>query len=149
MGDLCHYCGVETFPPGSKEASRDKSRMCTADHKMPRGLGGKNDKYNKVRCCAGCNVMKANTPYDVFCFYIQHRTNEQSLGGAQAYHQFCFDLMRAGLRSAQALATVDIRTRRAIEHAAKPKAPAIALQSSRYTAAMLRAENRRARNSTM
>lgn len=45
----CFYCEEEMQKP-----------KITTDHIIPRMLGGTNHDKNKVKCCLGCNSLKAN-----------------------------------------------------------------------------------------
>ena len=54
-GGKCHYC------------ERKVPLNCySSDHKLARGLGGSDGKYNRVGCCLTCNKAKGMVSYEDF-----------------------------------------------------------------------------------
>lgn len=104
----CHYCGCETWPPGSPEALRHPEIMRTVDHYMPRcmGVGDKAQGHrNTVVACRACNTMKAGWPPEVFEWFIrQPQMKGTAKQRAAEFHKFCHTLVLVGFRSAKALA---------------------------------------------
>jgi 5-methylcytosine-specific restriction endonuclease McrA len=54
---LCYYCLCEMADVDSGEET-----ACTADHLIPRMLGGKSVRANIVACCYRCNQIKDSSP---------------------------------------------------------------------------------------
>lgn len=48
----CTYCGT--------------TKDLTLDHKIPKSLGGSDNKENLVMACSRCNMLKSNDGYEVF-----------------------------------------------------------------------------------
>lgn len=65
-GQKCHYCGRVMLEYKHSMTPIEKQLMATEDHKLPRHLGGSNDKENLVIACGRCNQLKASIPYTVF-----------------------------------------------------------------------------------
>ena len=62
----CHYCGRGMLDPRNAKTPMEKSLSATEDHKIPRNLGGSNDRDNLVIACGRCNHIKASIPYTIF-----------------------------------------------------------------------------------
>lgn len=63
----CFWCDVDLDRPTSHH-----SNACTADHVVPRSLGGKN-KGNIVSSCLGCNQARGNNPLEVWLVRVRFR----------------------------------------------------------------------------
>lgn len=50
----CIYCKRKLKKPSRNSRGRTK----TIDHIVPKSKGGNNSDYNKVPCCAKCNINK-------------------------------------------------------------------------------------------
>lgn len=62
----CVYCARKMLRRRDHMTPEQISLTATKDHKRPKALGGTNDKENYLICCARCNGMKGNIPYEVF-----------------------------------------------------------------------------------
>ena len=138
----CHYCGREVFRPGSPEQKANRHVTRTLDHMRPFCAGGKDRAENRVICCAGCNSMKADAPYDVFLFYVRATPQEERTRAG--FRLFLHDVALAGFRAVYAVTTRDKRMTLAVEKASRPKAPRRALEENKAYA-LHRASKRRQR----
>lgn len=99
----CHYCGRMTFPGSARQQANEPRAIRTADHVYPSAHGGGNDKL--VVACAGCNGLKGDTPYEVFCAWLRLPGADSWHNRAElSYRRFVFDCARAGLEAARQLA---------------------------------------------
>jgi hypothetical protein len=60
-------------------------------------------KSNYVVACAECNETKADTPYEIFTYWLRQQGIKHGLSNRKDYRRFCYDLMRAGFVAAIAL----------------------------------------------
>lgn len=102
----CHYCNCLTYPRSSGNSTVFPSQLRTRDHKRPICILTSMEKGgpdNVVTACQRCNSAKHDTPYEVFSFWLKlHGFTNDLVSDKREYRQFCFDLMRAGLRAALA-----------------------------------------------
>lgn len=63
-GGRCHYCSTELVLDG----------VWHIDHKMPKALGGSNERTNLVASCAPCNTAKRDTTDIEFKEKLQRKT---------------------------------------------------------------------------
>jgi 5-methylcytosine-specific restriction endonuclease McrA len=74
QGGRCHYCG--------RAMTVDGPRMATVEHRVPRALGGGNERANVVAACLSCNQEKADMTEAQFIRRIRKRQKR-----AQKLHQ--------------------------------------------------------------
>ena len=102
--EYCHYCAREVFEAGSVGAEEYPRQLRTRDHVNSSSSGKKIDhQSNIVVACFECNTLKADTPYEVFTYYLRQVGVRHGLSNQKAYRKFCYDLMRAGFAAAFAL----------------------------------------------
>lgn len=100
----CHYCTREVYPTGHLNVIADPGRLITCDHRVPKTLLKRQqiqDPLNHLIACARCNGMKADTPYEVFMYYIE-MTGKIGLSNASMYRKFVFNLTLRGLGAEKA-----------------------------------------------
>lgn len=66
IGRPCFYCMRPMLESKQTMTREERDQCATRDHVIPRDVGGSNDAYNIVICCARCNNLKAETPYEAF-----------------------------------------------------------------------------------
>ncbi len=94
---FCHYCGVYmTFENGHKE------NAITADHVIPRSLGGSDHISNLIGVCSRCNAARGVLPYKLYLRYVQRygRPRDHHMATRNWYR-------RRGLRETFQLVKVD------------------------------------------
>jgi CRISPR/Cas system Type II protein with McrA/HNH and RuvC-like nuclease domain len=67
QGGRCYYCN----DPISSEKNMRHPQRATIDHRVPRSLGGTNERINLVAACNACNGRKGDmtaTQFIAICF---------------------------------------------------------------------------------
>jgi hypothetical protein len=103
----CFYCKTPIYPRGSASALADPNCISTRDHYTPISItsGADLQEDRIVLACERCNNLKANTPPEIFEFFVaQAEMTRGKSALIKEYRRFCYLLMVAGFRSAKALA---------------------------------------------
>lgn len=96
----CHYCGTTIYSRACAEVIGDLNLVRTVEHKIPKSvlasMRALNSVDNRLDACVRCNGLKADTPYEVFCYYIETE-GKSGLSNALKYRKFVYDLSLRGM----------------------------------------------------
>lgn len=95
MKSACRYCGREIYPATSLMGRTHPDQQATRDHLQSRWSPRRKHNEAWVKACRRCNELKAETPVEVFEFWLRHR-NGRAINSKQ-YRVFCHELMVKGL----------------------------------------------------